>query len=539
MTAKLRTTMRADILTDLSGVADTEWTDTELNRAIEKATADLSRFLPRQMLWEKTLDLDEVTDEQVTLTAHGTYKEFANKPIKFGSERICDDASETTRYTRDTDYTIDYINGEITSISGGSIGATATIYCNYTISKIMVYIGHATTGIMDALIRIDRVEYPVGDVPQSYPSWGIWGDYLIIEGLGDSSQQPLSDSQHLVVYYHGVHTPPTDSVAGTYPIFLENTVILAASAYALFHKAVEAEHQAVDNMNHVVTAALKMATYLDNNSEEDAVGILKDITDATSELRQAIGAALVCQDNYLDEVDSTDLQGAEAVWADEEKHIRGGITAGSDTTGTAFKLTDSTKTFTTADVGKIIHNLTDDTWTYAVALDSTTVLSIAEDIMDNTELYAMYHANMQAYIADASYYVNRITTGQNVPERFTALAQIATLQQTAWRQKRQDWIAQATARTSAAIGYIQGANARLANLRTYIEEAGMWTNIARGFSDQAGQFLSVVQAYLLLAQQYRTEAIERRSEAWAIWRDPKQYTGDFTYTALRQPGNYK
>lgn len=538
MTAKLRTTMRSDILTDLSGVADAEWNDAELNRAIEKAVADLQRFLPRQMVWEKTLDLDEVTDEAKTLTAHGTYRDLHNKPIKWGSERICDDAAETTKYTRDVDYTIDYINGKITSIDGGSIGATDTIYCNYTVSKVMVYIGDTTTGITD-LIRIDRVEYPFGDVPQSYVSWGIWGDYLIIEGTGSDSQEELSHNRHLVVYYHGTHTVPTDTVAGTYPVFLENTVILAASAYALFHKAVEAEHQAVDNMNHVVTALLKMTTYLEDNSNDDAAAILANITDDTSELRTAIGAALEAEDNYLDDVDSTDLVGAEAVWADEEMHIRGGITAGSDTTGTPYKLTDSTKTFTTADVGKIIHNLTDDTWTYVVAYDSANVLSLAEDIMDNTELYALYHANMQAYIADASYYVNKITTGQNVPERFTALAQMAALQQTAWRQKRQDWVAQAAVRTNAALGFIQGANTRLANLRTYIEEAGMWTDIARGFSDQGNQFLNVVQAYLLLAQQYRTEAIERRSEAWAIWRDPKQYTGDFTYTALRQPGDYK
>ena len=39
MAAKTRAVMRADILTDLSGVADAEWNDTELNRAIEKAVA--------------------------------------------------------------------------------------------------------------------------------------------------------------------------------------------------------------------------------------------------------------------------------------------------------------------------------------------------------------------------------------------------------------------------------------------------------------------------------------------------------------------
>lgn len=466
--------MRADILTDLSGVADAEWDDTELNRAIEKAVADLQRFLPRQMVWEKTLDLDEITDEQVTLTAHGTYKELANKPIKWGSERICDDASETTKYVRDTDYTIDYINGEITSIDGGDIEADDTIYCNYTVNKVLVYIGDDTTGITD-LIRIDRVEYPVGNIPQTYVSWGIWGDYLIIEGDSDSSQAELSHNRHLVVYYHGVHTPPTDTVAGTYPIFLENTVILAASAYALFHKAIEAEHQAVDNMNHVVTALLKMTTYLSDNTEDDAATILANITDDAANLRNTVTTAVNSANNYLTEVDTIDLVGAAAVWADELKSIR----------------TDAT------------------------------------------------YPDMQEYIEAGDDYINTINIGKNVPENYATYTQLAQAMAQQWRQKRLDWIAMSTARTSAAIGFVQEATVRIANLRTYIEEAAGWGDIARGFSTQANGFLNVVQSYLLLAQQYRTEAIERRSEAWAIWRDPKQYTGDFTYTALRQPGSYK
>lgn len=534
MAAKTRAVMRADILTDLSGVADAEWNDTELNRAIEKAVADLQRFLPQQLLWEKTLDFDEVADEEVTLTAHGTYKALANKPVEPESERICDDASETTTYTRDTDYTIDYMNGEITSISTGDIGATDKIYCNYKVSRIAVDI----SGITD-LIRIDRVEYPVGNVPQTYISPNIWGDFLIVEGGGTDNQERLTDKRHLLVYYHAEHTPPTDSVAGTYPVFLENTVILAAAAYALFHKAAEAEHHAVDDLNHVITAALKMTTYLEDNSEEDAVGILKDITDNVINLRTSINGHLDAASSFLYEADTTDLVGAEAVWADEEMHIRENIKAGTCTTDTTNRLTDSTAPFTAADAGKIVHNITDDTWGVVVGYVSTTVVDVSWDLFpDGDEKYSMYHANMQTFIADALEKVNEITTGKDVPERLAMMAQLAALQQTAWRQKRQDWIAQATARISAGIGFVQAANARLTNIRTHIEEAGMWAEIARGFADQTDRFLNAVQADLLLAQQFRAEAIERRTEVWAIWRDSKLYIGDFSYTAVRQPGKY-
>ena len=469
MAGKTLTTYKSDILTDLSGVSDAEWSQVELDRAITKAMADLSRFLPNQLVWETTLDYDEVTDEAVTLTAHGTYKDLANNPVEFDSERICVDAAETTTYTRDTDYTIDYTNGKITSISTGSIGATDTIYCNYKVSRITVDI----SGITD-LIRVDRVEYPVGNIPQSFISLNIWGDHLTIEGVGDDSQAPMSDKKHLVVYYHGEHTKPTASAAGSWPAFLDETIVLAASAYALFHKAVEAEHQAVDNMNHVVTALLKMTTYLSDNTDDDAAAILANITDDAANLRNTVTTGLNSANNYLTEVDTIDLVGAAAVWADELKSIR----------------TDAT------------------------------------------------YPDMQEFIEAGDDYINTVNIGKDVPERYALYAQLAQAMAQQWRQKRQDWIAMATARTSAAIGFVQEATTRLANLRTHIEEAAGWGDIARGFSNQASGFLTTVQSYLLLAEQYRTEAIERRSEAWAIWMDPKQYIGDFTYTALRQPGKY-
>jgi hypothetical protein len=470
MAGKTRTTMRSDILTDLSGVADAEWTDTELNRAIEKAVADLQRFLPRQRVWETTLDYDEVTDEQVTLTAHGTYHDLDYKPVKWDSERICDDAAETTKYTRDTDYTIDYTNGKITSISGGSISATATIYCNYEVSRLVVDI----SGITD-LIRVERVEYPVGNIPMNFVPVSVWGDYLIIEATKvDASQESMSDKKHVVVYYNAEHTAPTDSAAGTFPPFLDNTVILAASAYALFHKAVEREHECIDIANLLVPALASVKTYLDNNTDDDAESILANITDDAAALRTAISTALDAANTYLDETDTTDFQGAEAVWTDEVKHI---LTAAG--------------------------------------------IPNAEDFLETGDDY-----------------IPTVNVAKDVPERYAAYAQVALELAKHWRQKRQDWVDLGRARTNAALGFIQEAQMRLANIRTYTEESSGWIDIARGFLDQASGYANLIIAYMSLAQQYRQEAIERRTEAWAIWSDPKQYIGDFTFTALQQPGSY-
>lgn len=71
-----------------------------------------------------------ITDE--TFTADDdTAVSLDNRAIVQYSETICDDADETTTYTRDTDYTMNYTTGAITIDSTGAIADAATVYANY------------------------------------------------------------------------------------------------------------------------------------------------------------------------------------------------------------------------------------------------------------------------------------------------------------------------------------------------------------------------------------------------------------------------
>lgn len=66
------------------------------------------------------------------------------------------------------------------------------------------------------------------------------------------------------------------------------------------------------------------------------------------------------------------------------------LDSGTDATGTADKLTvASTATFT---IGDYVHNTSDGTYATITAIDSGTVASISEDIMDAAETYAVYSA---------------------------------------------------------------------------------------------------------------------------------------------------
>ncbi|GAH36621.1 unnamed protein product, partial [marine sediment metagenome] len=104
------------------------------------------------------------------------------------------------------------------------------------------------------LIRVDRVEYPVGDVPQSFVPWDIWGDFLSVRSGALETQEAMVANRHVVVYYKSKHAAPTTIAEGSYPNFLDDTVVLAASAYALFSLGVKYVGQAVTDLASARTA---------------------------------------------------------------------------------------------------------------------------------------------------------------------------------------------------------------------------------------------------------------------------------------------
>jgi hypothetical protein len=108
-----------------------------------QAPSDFSGFL---VLKDETGDniLDQVTPEYFnqeisnntisdeTFTSdHDVAVSLDNVGIIQYSETVADDADETTKYTRDTDYTMGYSAGTITVDSTGSILDATTVYINY------------------------------------------------------------------------------------------------------------------------------------------------------------------------------------------------------------------------------------------------------------------------------------------------------------------------------------------------------------------------------------------------------------------------
>lgn len=609
---KTKLQMRADLAVDLKITIDTELSRPELDRCIDRAYSDLSRFLPDEKVFEDSLQFT-VSDESVTFPAgaadstvvaaealsgvvagglctidgqpdvprplryiltdandsiqgmtiivegidkddqalqevsyyiKGDDKEWtgkkyfkavysvefdqitgnaaddvlnigtgaytdvwiylANSPIKWQSESGEDEVD--TALTRNTDYYIDYANGRVKAISGGGISAGEICEFDYKKSQIGIDLSD-----LPDLIRVQRVEYPVGQVPQVFVTGDVFGKYYVVTGAGESEeQQQMAEDEQYRLYYDAKHQVASLYSPGSEPSFLTNTVLLAAGAYALYILALKQEHQAVTDLASARTAlgnatgthsALGLALddmelYLDNSGSPgaaDAIGRLAQITTDIAYLDNAIIAATEAMNAYLDNVGKA-----------------------------------STGDIALADAVKPLY------------------MSSPNYVNGATE------PDILAYLTSGDALLNTVAVGgegQDVQRAYREYAQaVKDSLVAAFENDRAMYLQGATARTNAAMGYANEAAQRLSLLRAHIERGAAYIAVADTFGTEAGHILSQIMAYLQQASQcigtasadmasadrFRDEANERRNEVYTIWRDRKQYIGDFTAGSLRQ-----
>jgi len=219
------TEIRAKIRTDLANPDKDILTPDMIDRAVDRAVSDLSRFFPREQIYDATL-VFEVADESFT-SSFGTWVNLANNLLDVGSETVTTTDKATT-YTRDTDYTMDYASGMIKILSTGSMSDATEYYISYTKLKL----GCDISSIATDLIRVSRVEYPAGNIPQTNVSFSQYGNYITVTGSGKDSQTQLSANKHMWIHYLSKHTSPAPDAEGSYPNHLDDVVILGAIAYS-------------------------------------------------------------------------------------------------------------------------------------------------------------------------------------------------------------------------------------------------------------------------------------------------------------------
>jgi hypothetical protein len=277
----------------------TLWSDDELTRAVVRAVGDVDRFFPLESVDELTYKY-EVSDEAWTsAAAAGTWVQLDNKPIQWDTEKVYNAAG--TLCARDTDYDMDYINGMITHISGGAIGDDESCTISYSKSRIAVDVSHLS------IIRVHRVEYPVGKVPAQYSSYDFFADMLWLTGIETDAQAKLLDGKHILIQYLTKNTPPTTDADGSFPRHLDEVVIKGAAAYACLMMALKYEHQAATDFTSARTALSSIIL----TSAETALNSAHNSIGGASGLYTSVGTALNAAASVLDNV-AAYLTGATA-----------------------------------------------------------------------------------------------------------------------------------------------------------------------------------------------------------------------------------
>ncbi len=256
------------------GGADSDWTDELLDGAVARAVEDLDRIMPQEKMAGFTIVFN-IDDEVWNSGTLGTTITLANKRIRPKDEKVTN-AAKTTTYSRDTDYTMDYAAGKITTITTGAIPADqADLLITYNILEVYLDISSYTD-----LIRVVRIEYPAGRVPSDFQSFFTWGDFAVITARGRESQQRMTENEHAWLYYHATHDLPEVDVDGSWKPQLDEVVIKGAESYGLMTKALELRHSSKSRLALALTALGQL----------DAIGIEVDtsLTAANSQASSSV-----------------------------------------------------------------------------------------------------------------------------------------------------------------------------------------------------------------------------------------------------------
>ena len=459
-----RTAIRLAARASLADIGTVLWSNDMYNRAIDEVTADISRLLPLEKYYEYTYRAT-ITNEDFTSAAVGTAKALAYIPMKPRSE-VVKNAGLTVTYARDTDYTMDYVNSTLTVISGGSMAGSTAYKVTYDRSPLALNISSLTD-----LVTPVRIEMS-GSEPQEYKDFYRWGDLLYL-GASTKSQVGHADKDHIVLYYHSRHTAPTDTVAGTYPRFLDQVVIKGTVAYALFIKARERALQAITDIASARTRLTSANTSGASSTTDLASAIATPLTDAATALALAVTTlALVGS-------------AAETSVADSETALDTVDTTLLAKINTALDKTSTHSTGTTDSIKELL-DLADLVWA-----DETKHILTTAGI-----------PNIEEFLELADNFPNTVNIGEQVTPNYALLAERARDMAMLWDSKRKDFIAGAQGWANVVAGFISEAQGRVNDAQTRVNLANGYMRQGELLAAQSATSVSIAQGRLAIAQRY-------------------------------------
>jgi hypothetical protein len=413
-----------------------------------------------------------------------------------------------TKYTRDTDYEMDYANGKIRAISGSTMTEGTTYYANYTKAQCSIDI----SDIIPELIRIVKVIYPVNKIPEQAVAFTVWDNLLTVGSPRPGvSQEALVDKEHLAIFYEARQSPPTLVGSGSYPELLDEVVLIGAGGYALEMEALQHELMATTDL-----ASLR--------TELSYIGGADGVSGVQALIITALAKAAVLVTASTGKVETALAKVSVALTTPA---------AGAD--DSAFSA-----------LAKISDRVADGWTKIQVALDATatTLGKVSTTDLDAATVGAV------AWLLEGELLINKLNDGGE---------SVATVYADYARSKMQ--IAQT--RIQQAQGYAQEVQSRLSDVSALVAEAGGWSSIADGFIAEAQTLIGLVNAIvseaqtrlgqidryiseatlyqqaadtdLVLSDRYRAEAQARLSRFNAILDNRAEWRKRVVSVSVRQP----
>ena len=536
MTGKTLTTFRTDLRTDIQG-SITEFPDASVDRAVERAVAELSKFLP----FEKVLDVfigdRTVTDEAFT-SSDDTDVSLANSPIQGQTEQV---RSATggggTLFTLGTDYEMNYFNGTIKTLSIGSIVDATVTYISYEKNGIVVDIS-AATNIMEVL----RLESPIDSrTYQEIKSFQLWDTKIFIGAGMKESQMKLLENKNFWMYYTTEWTTPVAGTGSEYPAHLDELVSKGSLGFLLSGLAAKQYQTAVTEL---VLANAELDETDGNFTSAAAIFTDLDI-------------ALVAANAALDEISWTLFLAMidHASNDDAVVNLIAANTALDALTSEGFTDFDTALAAanTALDAGKVFADAVNDA-SGGAALDKVELqINAATDSVEENEVNAQADLTTgtdtylaggvapsgQKYLVDGDGFLNQVNVGENVAENhvqyslasirmseaYVAAASVAQGLGANRLGSAQAFIQEGLARNDAERLNIQAANvlaalgqqfigeaeSRLSQHRILVQQAQAYINTGLGYVEAANSYVAQNLAFVREAEGYISEARARQA----------------------------
>lgn len=224
--------LRIELQDSIQSGVTPNYTNDELVRAIEKSVSLMSRIIPDRKIKETTI-VREIIGETVSVSAAGIGL-LAYRPVK-------KDSIVVTGKTLDTDYRVDYLIGKITQIGSGLPADDYTV--SYELDSGMLDL----SDLLSDYIKIERVEYPVGQTPPTLLTFDTYGDIMVFRG-----NVTLTENEHLRIIYLDDWEAPTQTLEGTYPEHLNDAIIIGSVGQSLIYKAERYTQSSVDVIDDII-----------------------------------------------------------------------------------------------------------------------------------------------------------------------------------------------------------------------------------------------------------------------------------------------